>query len=100
METRLTIDYDKQWLNCVSAIGPQLTSSGAPPVPLKNDARATYGKSPIAVFVRNVPRTPWVPSPTLRETSLKNENYIACMWDYVIFLFSLPRLGPSRKISK
>ena len=21
METRLTIDYDKQWLNCVSAIG-------------------------------------------------------------------------------
>ena len=22
METSLTIDYDKQWLNCVSAIGP------------------------------------------------------------------------------
>ena len=22
MEKRLTIDYDKQWLNCVSAIGP------------------------------------------------------------------------------
>ena len=22
METRLAIDYDKQWLNCVSAIGP------------------------------------------------------------------------------
>ena len=23
METSLTIDYDKQWLNCVSAIGPR-----------------------------------------------------------------------------
>ena len=23
METSLTIDYDKQWLNCVSAIGPK-----------------------------------------------------------------------------
>ena len=23
METSLTIDYDSQWLNCVSAIGPQ-----------------------------------------------------------------------------
>ena len=23
METRLTIDYNKQWLNCVSAIGPK-----------------------------------------------------------------------------
>ena len=22
MKTSLTIDYDKQWLNCVSAIGP------------------------------------------------------------------------------
>ena len=22
METSLIIDYDKQWLNCVSAIGP------------------------------------------------------------------------------
>ena len=22
METSLTIDYDKQWLNCVSTIGP------------------------------------------------------------------------------
>ena len=26
METSLTIDYDKQWLNCVSAIGPNLLS--------------------------------------------------------------------------
>ena len=23
METSLTINYDKQWLNCVSGIGPQ-----------------------------------------------------------------------------
>ena len=26
METSLTIDYDKQWLNCVSAIGPYISS--------------------------------------------------------------------------
>ena len=25
MKTSLTIDYDKQWLNCVSAIGPAYT---------------------------------------------------------------------------
>ena len=26
IETSLTIDYDKQWLHCVSAIGPMLSS--------------------------------------------------------------------------
>ena len=25
METSLTIDYDKQWLSCVSAIGPTVS---------------------------------------------------------------------------
>ena len=28
METSLIIDYDKQWLNCVSAIGPMAPSRG------------------------------------------------------------------------
>ena len=27
METNLTIDYDKQWLNCVSAIGPKVLAA-------------------------------------------------------------------------